>query len=250
MKVSIEYFGITVWHQDMQWVCVFWYRLQPSSRTSWQPLHLPSWQYWTVSSNQWCQTMGLILYKTCRSGNILPHKCGNCLASIFQVHLEFFGIYQGVLPWNTPGYNTIMYLFKILPISTKWFSILFVFCFFLSQNGDFLSFLGGGEWGGWRGRGEWGGGWCSVACAHNTQYIRSRKLICGLSSIPMECFSTADCSLHLYGSSCSGFGLKDSDVNMDLQITDEVSWSLSIHMDSILRELNFEYSTGECCHYK
>ena len=35
-------------------------------------------------------------------------------------------------------------------------------------------------------------------------------------------FLLTDCSVSLYGSSLTGFGLKDSDVNLDLAIPDEV----------------------------
>jgi len=35
-------------------------------------------------------------------------------------------------------------------------------------------------------------------------------------------YNTSDCKVVLYGSSLSGFGFKDSDVNIDLQYPDEM----------------------------
>ena len=39
-------------------------------------------------------------------------------------------------------------------------------------------------------------------------------------------FALLECSVSVYGSSLTGFGLKESDVNLDLVIPDEVSTTM------------------------
>jgi len=46
-------------------------------------------------------------------------------------------------------------------------------------------------------------------------------------------YLATECSVSIYGSSLTGFGLKDSDVNLDLAIPDEVhncSWRNFCHL--------------------
>ena len=62
--------------------------------------------------------------------------------------------------------------------------------------------------------------------------VRILNIIISLALFYFD-YLVTECSVSIYGSSLTGFGLKDSDVNLDLAIPDEVhncSWMNFCHL--------------------